>query len=178
MVNLRKDGVCSRFIARLCAVLWIVAVGHSAMASDLGLPELNPVTKAGVDVAIGAEMELASRRAVSVIGNAASVVSAIVQQGAGNKVSLAQGGTSNVSSINQQGMFNSASANQQGQSNSLDISQQGNGNSANFSQTGGTRASVLQVGDAHKADIFQTSISPSIVIRQSGAGTVVQTIQY
>jgi len=178
MLSQKKADVWQGCIARLCAATMIAALFHSAKATDLGSPELTPVTRGGVNGALGAEMNMASRRVASGIGNSAALVSTIVQQGSANQISLVQSGKSNYANVDQQGTFNSVSANQRDQSNSLDVAQQGNGNSANFNQTGGTRASVIQTGDLHKADIYQASTSPNIVIRQSGIGTVVQTTQY
>lgn len=167
-----------RCIAWTWAALHVTAICPQAGASDLAMPELALVTKIGVQGALGADINLASRQRLAGMNSTPMLVSTVVQSGEANQVSLTQGGTSNTFSASQQGAFNTVTANQEGQSNSLEVSQQGNNNLANFSQPGGVRASVIQTGDAHKAEVYQTAASPNIVIRQSGIATVVQTTQY
>ncbi len=151
---------------------------YAAQGTDLAAAELKPVTRTDIHSALGADMTQASQRLVAVGGNTASQSSAIVQQGDANQVSFTQsGGTNRIAAV-QLGTSNVISASQQNQFNSLDVAQQGNGNAAHFTQAGGARASVEQIGDAHRADVYQTSASPTIAIRQSGSGTVVQSSQY
>lgn len=178
MNSRRHSGSHGRCIVFIFATMLNAASAHAAQAVDLAAAELKPVTQTGIHGALGADMALANRRLVAVGGNAASQLSAIVQQGDANQVSLTQSGGTNQVTAHQQGISNSIAANQQSQFNSLDLTQQGNGNAANVTQAGGARASVEQIGDAHRADVYQTSASPTIAIRQTGIGTVVQTSQY
>lgn len=153
----------------------LLVAGHAVAAPDLAGPELKPVTAGGAQLAIDAAIGMAGRRLLPLTGAASAT---LVQQGQSNRIDLVQGDRANVLNATQQGALNAVSASQQGMANVLDVSQQGNGNAVNASQAGGTHALVIQLGDAHRADIYQTSTSPNIVVRQSGAGTVVQTTQY
>lgn len=178
MNSRRHSGSQGRCIVLIFATMLNAAPVQAARDSDLAAAELKPVTRTDIHAALGADMAPAGQRLLALGGNTSSQVSAIVQQGDANQVSLTQSGGSNQIAAYQQGTSNSISANQQNQFNRLDVAQQGNGNAANFVQAGGARASVEQIGDAHRADVYQTSASPTIAIRQSGSGTVVQTSQY
>jgi hypothetical protein len=171
----RRGALRGRCLALACATLSNLAL---AGATDLGAPELRPVTAGAVQAAIGADGAQANRRPAPNLGDAAGLVSRLAQHGKGNRIELVQTGGSNEVLVDQHGSGNRMAARQESQFNRLDVAQQGNGNTASFSQAGGARASVSQIGDSHRADISQTLNSPAIVIRQTGIGTVVQTTQF
>ncbi|KQQ87024.1 hypothetical protein [Massilia sp. Leaf139] len=160
-----------------CAMLGLCG-GVRAGTPDLAAPEITLVTQEGVHRAIIGAVDPSGARGAFVLNARPPTIAQVTQSGNANEVNIVQSSGSNTVGVRQEGNANSVKASQQNQSNSLEVIQQGNGNHANFTQAGGTRASVMQTGDAHQANIYQTSASPSIVIRQSGAGTLVQTTQY
>ena len=153
----------------LVAAGLMAALFSSARASDLAKPEFIIVTQAGIGNAFNTGVVRAA---------VATAHSAVSQHGSGNRADIVQSGKSHSMTVQQDGSLNTVAATQTGFSNSLDLTQQGNNNHAVFNQTGGTRASLSQIGDLHRAEINQSFTSPDIVIHQSGVATVVRTTQY
>jgi hypothetical protein len=167
----------AQFATRLVAPLLVITAGGAstptqAAPPDLAKPELTVVSQPGVQQALALEYDLGRA------AQAAAVVSAIGQNGNGNHATVTQSGRALSLNIEQNGSNNSVVATQAGPFSTLDVSQQGNGNKAVFNQSGAVRATLVQNGDLHKADINQSAAAPNIVIRQSGTATVVQTTQY
>lgn len=149
-----------------------------AKASDLAKPELIPISPSSISKALTVDLQGKNNKSATLGVDAATSQSSILQLGNANQANVSQMGKSLTVNLTQIGNFNTVFSTQTGLQNSLELTQQGSGNQASFIQSGNSRASLSQIGDLHKAEINQSSTAPTIAVRQTGTGTVVQTTQY